>query len=300
MRLATQHRYLRRIERVVDALLASPADAHSVESLAAIAHMSEYHFHRVFRALMGETVQTTMRRVRLVLAADRLAGGGESVARIAQSAGYESPQAFARAFRSYTRSTPGDYRRRHRPVGAVARQCFTVSDFASIDFVDEPSREVFAMRHDGSVATIPRSVRRFWQWQLRRALLPRVRYNLGVVYPDTADPRGFRYFTAIVTDAADRVIDDATRLSLPGGRYARYALRGPASLIAPAFRALQRDWLPRSGFARDERPLLERYVEPCTGTRADEAVTELLIPIRTRRDCAVAASPQHVASRNTE
>jgi AraC family transcriptional regulator len=247
--------------------------------------MSAYHFHRVYRALMGETVQTTMRRVRLVLAADRLAGGGESVACIAQSAGYESPQAFARAFRSYTRSTPGEYRRRHRHVGIAARPCFAVGDFATIDFVDEPVREVFALRHDGSVATIPCSVRRFWQWQLRRALLPRVRYNLGIVYPDTADPRGFRYFTAVVADAPDRVIDDATRLTLPGGRYARYALHGPASLIAPAFRALQGDWLPRSGFALDDRPLLERYIEPCSGTRADERIIELLIPIRARQSC---------------
>jgi len=209
MRTSTNHRYLERIERVIDALLAAPADAHSVESLAALAHMSEYHFHRVFRALMGETVQTTMRRVRLVFAADRLAAGAESVARIANAAGYESPQAFARAFRSYTRSTPGEFRRRHRHVSATAHHCCSVGD-ADIDLVDEPARE-------------------------------------------------------------------------PGGRYARYVLRGPASMIAPAFRAMQRDWLPPSDFALDDRPLLERYVEPCSDcTRGEEAITELLIPIRAR------------------
>ena len=284
MRASTSHRYLTRIERVVDALLAAPADAHSVESLAALAHMSEYHFHRVFRALMGETVHATMRRVRLGYAADRLAGSGESVARIAHAAGYDSPQAFARAFRNLTRSTPGEFRRRHRRTEAAAHPCFAVGDIDAIDLVDEPACEAFAWRHDGSIATIPCSVRRFWQWQLRRALLPRVRHTLGIVYPDTADPRGFRYFSAVVADAPDRVIDDATRLTLPGGRYARYALRGPASSIAPAFRAMQRDWLPRSGFALDDRPLLERYVEPCgERTRADEAITELLIPIRARR-----------------
>ena len=282
MRTSTNHRYLERIERVIDALLAAPADAHSVESLAALAHMSEYHFHRVFRALMGETVQTTMRRVRLVFAADRLAAGAESVARIANAAGYESPQAFARAFRSYTRSTPGEFRRRHRHVSATAHHCCSVGD-ADIDLVDEPAREVLAWRHDGPIVTIPCSVRRFWQWQLRRALLPRVRRTLGVVYPDANDPRGFRYFAAVVADAGDRVIDDATRLALPGGRYARYVLRGPASMIAPAFRAMQRDWLPRSDFALDDRPLLERYVEPCSDcTRGEEAITELLIPIRAR------------------
>jgi len=280
MRASTNHRYLARIERVVDALLAAPAEPHSVGSLAALAHMSEYHFHRVFRALMGETVNATMRRVRLRFAADRLASGAEPVARIAQAAGYESPQAFARAFRSYARSTPVEFRRRHRRIAASARQRCVVGipDIPDcIDFVDEPAYEALALRHDGSIATIPCSVRRFWQWQLRRALLPRVRQTLGVAYPDAAHPRGFRYFTAVVADAPDRAINDAIRLSLPGGRYARYTLRGAASLIAPAFRSMQRDWLPRSGYALDNRPMLERYFEPCGG---GEPVTELLIPIR--------------------
>jgi len=275
MRASTNHRYLARIERVVDALLSAPAEAHSVESLAAVAHMSEYHFHRVYRAVMGETVRATMRRVRLGFAADRLTGGAEPVARIAEAAGYESPQAFARAFRTFAHATPIEFRQRHRRAAHAAPLHFAVGD--SIDFVDEPACEALAFRHDGPIATIPRSVRLFWQWQLRRALLARVRQSIGIVYRDAADPRGFRYYTAVVVDSGERVTDDAVQLSLPGGRYARYALRGPASLIAPAFGSMQRDWLPRSGFALDDRPMLERYFEPCGG---DEPVTELLIPIR--------------------
>ena len=44
MRASTSHRYFERIERVVDALLSAPADAHSVESLAAVANMPAFHF----------------------------------------------------------------------------------------------------------------------------------------------------------------------------------------------------------------------------------------------------------------
>ena len=117
MRQSTSHRYLERIERVVDALLSAPAADHSVESLAAVANMSAYHFHRVFRTVMGETVNATMRRVRLSLAADRLASGSEPIGRIAESSGYESPEAFARAFRGFTRTAPVEYRRRYSNAG---------------------------------------------------------------------------------------------------------------------------------------------------------------------------------------
>ena len=288
MRSSTTQRHFARMERVIDALLAAPAHAHSVESLASEARMSTYHFHRVFRAVMGETVQATLRRVRLSLAADRLASGTESVSRIAETAGYDSPQAFARAFRGFASSTPVEFRRRHRQSAQAARQHLVVDGtFAgAIDIVDEPSLHVLALCHDGPVASISCSAQRFWRWQLRRALLPCVRQVIGAVYLDTDDPRGFRYYSAVAVDSGDRTFDDVATLSLPGGRYARYRLHGPASLIAPTFYAMQRHWLPGSAFELDTqpaRPLLERYVNQ-SWMRGDDSgpVVDLMIPVRPR------------------
>jgi AraC family transcriptional regulator len=286
MRPGTSDRYFERIERVVDALLAAPAETHSVESLAAVAHMSAYHFHRVYHRVMGETVYATMRRVRLSLAADRLVAGAEPVRRIAESAGYESPQAFARAFRGFARAAPAEFRRRHRLAGrAAARQSPPVGSALAhaIEIVDEPACIVLAQRHDGPIATIPGSARRFWTWQLRRALLARVQQVIGIVYPDAGDARGFRYYSAVVVDAGNRVFDDVTTLTLPGGQYARYRLHGPSSLIAGTFYAMQRDWLPRSNYRLDARPLLERYVDHrWLYAESGGPVTDLLIPIRRR------------------
>ncbi len=154
----------------------------------------------------------------------------------------------------------------------------------TIDIVDEPARRVLAMRHDGPVVSIPNSARRCWRWLLRSALLPRVRETIGVVYLDANESNGFRYYCAVVVEADDRTFPDVTALSLPGGRYARYRLRGPGSLIAPTFYAMQREWLPRSDFEFDDaaRPLLERYVDDAL-PRVDEGpITDLLLPVRPR------------------
>ena len=70
------------------------------------------------------------------------------------------------------------------------------------------------------------------------------------------------------------------------GLYARYRLRGPCSLIAPAFYSMQRQWLPGSAFqfdAQPARPLLERYVDDAWSSGAnDGSTTDLLIPVRPR------------------
>jgi len=287
MRQSTNYRYLERIERVVDALLSAPAADHRVESLAAVANMSAYHFHRVFRAVMGETVNATMRRVRLSLAADLLINGGEPVGRIAESAGYESPEAFARAFRGFARTAPVEYRRRFRTAGRAARHRLAVGNTFedTIDIVDEPACRVLAMRHDGPVLSIPNSSRQYWRWLLRSALLQRVRQTVGVVYMDSRETNGFRYYCAVEVDADDRVFRDVTTLSLLGGCYARYRLRGPGSVIAQTFRAMQRDWLPRSDFEFDDthaRPMLERYLDNAPSRTYEGPIVDLLLPVRPR------------------
>ena len=109
---------------MVEAILLEPGARHTLESLAAVAHMSPYHFHRIYRALMGESVVDTVKRLRLAEAAQRLTDAAQVTA-VAHDAGYDSPQAFARAFRDFTGVSPSEFRTRQRylvasPAGSMA------------------------------------------------------------------------------------------------------------------------------------------------------------------------------------
>jgi AraC family transcriptional regulator len=95
MKPSTERDYARRIARVIEAIVADPGAPHTVDSLAAVAHLSPYHFHRIYRALTGESIAATVQRVRLAQAAHGLARADDSVTSIALEAGYDSPQAFA-------------------------------------------------------------------------------------------------------------------------------------------------------------------------------------------------------------
>lgn len=56
MKPSTERSYAQRIARVVEAIVAAPGAPHTVESLAAVAHLSPYHFHRIYRALTGRAL----------------------------------------------------------------------------------------------------------------------------------------------------------------------------------------------------------------------------------------------------
>jgi AraC family transcriptional regulator len=245
-----------------------------------MAHFSPYHFHRVYSSIAGETVAATVRRVRLALATRLLEEGRQSVTQVAMAVGYDSPQAFTRAFSQFTGQSPRTFQQHmHRAIlDAGAR--FTQDDTGespAVQIIERPAQRVHALQHRGPLATIPHTQRRLHlhfgasaasQW-------------LGASYGDPDDTVGFRYYAAAelpeplaIADAEIEVLD------IPAGRYAQHRLTGPYARINAAVTALYTRWLPGSGYEPDDRPTLEHYLNSHRDASQAGLRTDLLIPIR--------------------
>ncbi len=89
----------------------------TVEMLAESIHFSKYHYQRIFRETIGETVMGYVTRRRLFLAAADLAETEDSVLVIALRYGYDSHEGFTRCFKAYLGVTPTEYRKYHSAIG---------------------------------------------------------------------------------------------------------------------------------------------------------------------------------------
>jgi transcriptional regulator GlxA family with amidase domain len=100
----------------------NPAEDLSVEAMAASAHMSPRHFARAFRTETGVTPARYVERVRLEAARRRLEDTADSVAAVAASCGFGTPETMRRAFLRTLEVGPAEYRRRFqtRSVGSSA------------------------------------------------------------------------------------------------------------------------------------------------------------------------------------
>jgi AraC family transcriptional regulator len=267
-RPAAERSYRARVARVVAAILEDPAADHRLEDLAALAHFSPFHFHRIYQSVTGETVAATIRRVRLAQAAQRVGRGGRPITEVALDAGYDSPQAFTRAFRQFTGESPRGFQRKLHALDGLP-------DGPRI--VERPAASVMALRHRGPPATIPHTFRRL------RAQVDRSAASewLGVLYGDLQVQPDVRYYAAAaLPDDVPAPDAECERLSLPAGPYVCHVLNGPYAQIDAAFAALYALWLPKSGYEPDDRPSLENYLNS-PRTHAQAALrTELLIPIR--------------------
>jgi transcriptional regulator GlxA family with amidase domain len=109
---------LREIQRGV---LEDSAGDHSVEAMAARAHMSPRHFARAFRAEVGVTPARYVERVRLEAARRRLEDTGEPIATVAAACGFGTAETMRRAFLRTLDVGPAEYRRRFHVPSIVAK-----------------------------------------------------------------------------------------------------------------------------------------------------------------------------------
>ena len=102
----------RRMLRARDAMDRSYAQPLDIAALAALAHVSEAHFIRTFKATFGETPHRYLQRRRVERAMFLLRTGSRSVTDICMDVGFSSLGTFSRTFRDVVGETPTAYRAR--------------------------------------------------------------------------------------------------------------------------------------------------------------------------------------------
>src|ERR687885_2783056 len=108
----------RRLLRARDAMDRAYAERLDVPAIAAVAHLSEAHFIRSFRACFGETPHRYLQRRRVERAMFLLRETDRSVTDICFDVGFTSLGTFSRTFREIVGETPSDYRAAHEPMVA--------------------------------------------------------------------------------------------------------------------------------------------------------------------------------------
>jgi AraC family transcriptional regulator len=103
--------YTARINRVIDYIEANIDKDLSLAELANVALFSPFHFHRIFKAMVGETLNGFIQRLRLEKAADKLVvNPKKSITEIAFECGFSSSSTFARSFREAFNMSASDWR----------------------------------------------------------------------------------------------------------------------------------------------------------------------------------------------
>lgn len=171
--------YGRRIAKVAAHIDGNLDGDLSLETLAAIACFSPYHFHRIYRAITEETVTDTIRRLRLHRAAMELADATAAIERVARRAGYGSVEAFSRAFASGYGKPPGVFRA-HQLAPYSPETDMTMN----VTIETFPEIKVASMPHRGEYTAINGAFERLGAWAGPRGLFGPSTRMFGIYYDD--------------------------------------------------------------------------------------------------------------------
>lgn len=253
--------YLQQIQRGVDFIEARLDDAIELRGVSKAAGISHAHFQRIFKALTGETLKTYVRSRRMANALELLLTTDRRILDIALAAGFESQEAFARAFKKAFGMTPTDYRALGHGNLFLKKARFDeaylehLSQALSLEptLVTRPATPAIGMRTvfygvGSEKNNLGEQLPPLWGRFLARhdELEDKVPFPYyGVVRPDLEDPDRLEYFAAAEVKANTPVPAEMVYLELPAGRYAVFEHRGHAKAIDKTVDYIYATWLAR-------------------------------------------------------
>ena len=257
----------------------------SLDDVARAAGISRFHLSRAFVAATGYPVLRYVRGRRLTDAARALADGAPDILTLALDAGYNSHEAFTRAFRDLFGVTPESVRAERRVNHLSLVEPLRMDKTASITLpppaiIEKPTMLLagLSVRYNcDDKAGIPS------QWQRFSPHIGHIPGQIGnvaygVVF-NTDEEGNMDYMCAVQVSSFSDLPDGFSSLRVPGSRYAVFTHRGHISTIAVTLGAIWNSAIPSSGLEPSDAPLLEVYDErfdPVAGTGA----VEICIAIR--------------------
>lgn len=252
-----------------------------MEKLAEIACMSSYHWHRIYRAIYGETLAATVKRLRLHRAAGDIVGTGLRVSEIAKRSGYPNLQSFNRIFKSVYGMPPARYRKEGSHAAFAPSPNGRIQAMFDITLRKIAPITLVGVAHTGSYMQIGRSFETLFGTLYTRGLAKPEMRMIGVYLddPDIVPADELRSIACVTADDIAVSEPPLQQTSVDGGEYAVLRHKGPYADMHKAYRWLYAEWLPKSGRQLRDSVMFEEYLNNPREVPPTELLTEIYMPL---------------------
>jgi AraC family transcriptional regulator len=271
-----------------------------IDTAAGLANCSLFHFCRMFEVVIGVPPGEYVRRRRLSRAALDLAAGGDKVIDVALRWGYDSPEAFAKAFKRCFGITPSEARNAGTTLETwpPVRVAVILKGDQSMKYriVEKPAFSVsgLSLRTTSTGGENNRAIPAFWDQTHASGQGAKLFRHcgpmgvLGVCHDYQTADNSFAYLIAIETPAGGLAAlpSGCVSATLPAATYAVFESKGAMPLaIQAVWKAAYNEWFPSSGYEHAGTPDFEVYPAfPEGDKRGDpaspECISEVWIPIK--------------------
>jgi len=288
--------YTQRINRVTDYLRKNLDRQVKLSELAKVACFSEFHFHRIFSAVTGETLNDFTNRLRLEKAARLLRYTDHSLTDIALDCGLSSSATFSRAFRSGYDTSPSQFRKSGEiKKSKICKELFSAQDYLlpmsaeekrgafPVRLIDVPERQVAYIRVTNAfeMYRVIAALKTLTEWAKAQDIFSQgILFGMSVDDPHVTPKHLYRYEVCLASSLPFECMEGMSKLKMPAMRYAATRVCGDIRTVTTATDYLFRGWLINSDYEPEHAPGLEIFLDKENAMDWSHFELELCIPVR--------------------
>jgi len=299
--------YHQRIQKTIDHIERHLDEPLTLGELADMAGFSDFHYHRVFQSMAGDTVMEYVRKRRLARAACELADPERKIVDVAFEHGFQTHETFTRAFKRMFGMTPANYRKmgirtpaypkvdvlqnRYNPYLGGIRMEYRIETKPAFKFIG------YALQTTCVDGQNLRDIPAFWQrhiaaegWRRVPNAIHKDRpVELGICTDMNVDTGEFTYLIGMEAEYFEGVPEDLVCREFPEAEYAVFttpkATREQFSpTIQATWSAIYGEWFPHSGYEHAGGPEIEWYDERSGPDAGDEQQMDIYLPVKRKAE----------------
>lgn len=282
MKNITYNDYIQRINKVVAYINNHLDETLDLKTLANEVALSDFHFHRIFKALKGEAIGAYITRLRLEATARLLRYTALTIEEIAFNIGYETPASLSKAFKKQYGISPTEYRTNKDTY--IMKKEIINPDLAlkTPKIVTLEPKNLIYVALTGAYGSLDygKAYEQLWAVIKAQKLFTKGIESICISYDDPKITEGSlqRSDVCLAIHKPATPQEEVSCKTLAGGKYAVFFYQGSYENLSQVYDTAVR-WVIDHEYTLREEPFFEKYLNDARRTPKEKLKTEIYIPI---------------------
>jgi len=282
MKNITYNDYVQRINKVVAYINNHLDETLDLKTLANEAALSDFHFHRIFKALKNEAIGGYITRLRLEATARLLRYTALTIEEIAFNIGYETPASLSKAFKKQYGISPTEYRTNKDTY--IMKKEIINPDLAlkTPKIVTLEPKNLIYVALTGAYGSLDygKAYEQLWAVIKAQKLFTKGIESICISYddPKITESALQRSDVCLAIHKPATPQEEVSCKTLAGGKYAVFFYQGSYENLSQVYDTAVR-WVIDHQYTLREEPFFEKYLNDARRTPKEKLKTEIYIPI---------------------
>ena len=282
MKNITYNDYVQRINKVVAYINNHLDETLDLKTLANEAALSDFHFHRIFKALKGEAIGGYITRLRLEATARLLRYTALTIEEIAFNIGYETSASLSKTFKKQYGISPTEYRTNKDTY--IMKKEIINPDLAlkTPKIVTLEPKNLIYVALTGAYGSLNygKAYEQLWAVIKAQKLFTKGIESICISYDDPKITEGSlqRSDVCLAIHKPATPQEEVSCKTLAGGKYAVFFYQGSYENLSQVYDTAVR-WVIDHQYTLREEPFFEKYLNDARRTPKEKLKTEIYIPI---------------------